>query len=50
MTYAISDPADLYELIANPLLTINAVRVCTEDKLEVVATPIKQDLVDNGEN
>ena len=30
------------------LININTVRVCTEDKLEVVVTPLKQDLLDNG--
>ena len=48
ITYAISDPADLYALVSNPLININTVRVCTEDKLEVVVTPLKQDLLDNG--
>ena len=48
ITYAISDPADLYALVSNPFININAVRVCTEDKLEVVVTPLKQELQDNG--
>lgn len=47
-THAVSTPAGLYELLNGPLLTINTVRVCTEDKLEVVNTPLKDDLLDNG--
>lgn len=42
-----SPPAGLYELLNDPHLTINTVRVFTEDKLEVVTTPLKDDL-DNG--
>ena len=48
LTYTVTHPGELYELVSNPLLDINTVRVCTEDRLEVVATPLKQDLPDNG--
>lgn len=48
MTYTVTNPAELYELISDPLLNINTVRVCTDDRLEVAVTPLKQDLADNG--
>ena len=47
-TYTVTHPGELYELVSNPLLDINTIRVCTEDRLEVVGTPLKQDLADNG--
>ena len=47
-THSISNPAELYAIVSDPLLTINSVRICTEDTMEVVTTPLKQDLLDNG--
>ena len=48
VTYTVTHPGELYALVSDSLLNINTVRVCTEDRLEVVATPLKQDLADNG--
>ena len=47
-TRAVSTPAQLFDIVSDPLVHVNAVRICTEDKLEVVTTPLKDDLLDNG--
>ena len=45
---AVDSPATLFHWVSNPLLTINAIRICTDDQLEIVFTNIKDNQLDNG--
>ena len=47
-THSISIPGDLYAIISDPRVNINAVHICMEDKMEVVTTYLKEDLLYNG--
>ena len=45
---SIDTPAALFQLLTDPVSTVHAVRICSEDVLEVVHSTIKSDLLDNG--
>ena len=45
---AIETHAALFQVISDPLLRIQSIRICTEHKLEVVHTKVKENQLDNG--
>ena len=47
-TLAIDTPAALFQVISDPLVRIQSIRICTEDKLEIVHSKVKEDQLDNG--
>ena len=47
-TTAVSNPAQLYEIVNDPLKTVTAIRICNEDMLEVVFTSPDEECVENG--
>ena len=47
-TLAIDTPAALFQVISDPLLRIQSIRICTEDKLEIVHSKVKENQLDNG--
>ena len=43
MTYCITQPADLFRILDDSSLFISAVRICSEDVMEVVTTSTEED-------
>lgn len=38
---AVSSPAELFEVITDKLNPVQTIRICTDEKLEVVTLPLK---------
>ena len=47
-TKAVSNPAQLYEVVSDPRKTVTSIRICNEDLLEVVFTSSDDECVENG--
>ena len=47
-TKAVSNPAQLHDVVSDPLKTVTAIRICNEDLLEVVYTSPDDECVENG--
>ena len=41
-TLGMDTPAALFQVISDPLLCIQSIRICTEDKLEIVHSKVKE--------
>ena len=46
--HSISDPASLFQLLSEPTMTTEHIRVCTEDLLEVCTKELTDNQLDNG--
>lgn len=45
---AVSSPAELFEAITDKLNPVQTIRICTDEKLEVVTLPLTTNQLDNG--
>lgn len=47
-TAAIEEPASLFQAVSDPLWRVHAIDICTDDKLEIVYSKIKENQPDHG--
>ena len=47
-TAIVTSPAELYNLILDPLVNISSIRICTEERLEVLYSVPSDEYVENG--
>ena len=47
-TAVVGTPADLYSLVLDPLAEISSIRICSEERLEVVNSVPQDEYVENG--
>ena len=47
-TQTVTNPADLYQLVTDPLKNVTSIRICSEEVLEVLYTAPTDECVENG--
>ena len=47
-TIAVSTPEELYQVVLDPLRDITSVRICNEERLEIVYNSPKDECAENG--